>query len=250
MSLDIWVLALLALAGALAGFIDAIAGGGGLIALPVLLSVGVPPISALATNKMQSVVGTIVAAFTYWRRGFVSLRALLPAIAATFAGSLLGVLSIKSIDTGFLTTAMPVALVAIAGYFLFAPRLSDNDRAARLNFAAFVPFFGFSIGFYDGLFGPGTGAFFTMAFVALFGLGMTRASAHTKVLNVTSNLAALALFIPAGDVLWPAAGAMIVGQTIGARVGALTGIRFGARLIRPLVIIVSVVLAVRLLLVR
>lgn len=244
--LELWQLVALAGVGALAGFVDAVAGGGGMIALPALLSFGVPPVAALATNKMQSVIGTGIAAMTYWRRGFVSLGRMVPPIAATFAGSFIGAFTVKSIDTGFLQYAVPVALIAIAAYFLFAPKLSDEDRTTRLDFKLFVPLFGFLIGFYDGIFGPGTGSFFTAAFVLLFGLGVTRASAHTKVLNFTSNLAALALFIPSGDVLWPAALCMAAGQVFGGYIGALTGIRFGVRLIRPFIVVVSIILAVRL----
>lgn len=247
--LEPWVLVGLAGVGMLAGFVDAIAGGGGLIGVPALLIAGLSPIGALATNKMQGAVGTAVAAVTFWRRGFVSLRSLVVPIAATYAGSLSGAFLVKSIDTSRLSVAIPVALIAASIYFLLAPKLSDEDRAARLPFRLFVPAFGFLIGFYDGAFGPGTGSFFTVAFIALFGLGVTRASANTKVLNLTSNLAALTLFIPAGDVVWTAAIAMAGGQVLGGYLGARTGIRFGARLIRPLVIVVSLALALRLLLV-
>ncbi len=106
------------------------------------------------------------------------------------------------------------------------------------------------VGFYDGLFGPGTGSFLTMGFVALFGLGVTRAAGNTKIINLASNLGALALFIPSGDVLWPAALAMAVGQLAGGYLGALTGIRFGAKIIRPLVIVVSLILAAKLIFMR
>ena len=245
-------LTLLALAGAgmLAGFVDAIAGGGGLIALPALLAAGVRPIAALGTNKVQGVIGTAMAATTYWRRGYVSLRALALAIPATFAAAFLGAFVVKQIDVSVLSLAVPVALVAIALYFLLAPRLGDEDRHARLGWTGFVPVLGMAVGFYDGIFGPGTGSFLTMGFVALFGLGVTRAAGNTKIVNLASNLGALALFIPSGDVLWPAALAMAVGQLAGGYLGALTGIRFGARLIRPLVVVVSLILAGRLLLVR
>jgi uncharacterized membrane protein YfcA len=245
-------LVLLALAGVgvLAGFVDAIAGGGGLIALPALLSAGLPPIAAFATNKVQSAMGTSIAAFTYWRKGFIDLRMLLPAMLVTFAGSYIGAFVVKRVDTTILQYAVPVALILIAAYFMFAPRLTDADSHARLNFNVFVPLMGFGIGFYDGLFGPGTGSFLTMGFVALFGLGVTRAAGNTKVLNLMSNLGALALFVPAGDVVWPAAAAMAVGQLAGGYLGAMTGIRFGAKLIRPLVVIVSVILALRLLVFR
>lgn len=246
--LEFWQLVVLAAVGALAGFVDAVAGGGGLIALPALLSVGLPPVAALATNKVQSVVGTFAAAFTYWRGGYVGLLALAPGIVATFIGSYLGALTIKAIDASALEVAVPVAVIAVALYFTFSPSITDVDRTARLKFALFVPLFGFVIGFYDGVFGPGTGSFFMLVFVALFGLSAVRASAHTKVLNVTSNLAALALFIPAGDVVWSAGLAMAAGQVMGGYLGARAGIRYGAKIIRPLVIVVSVALAARLLL--
>lgn len=248
--LDPIVLVALGGAGLLAGFVDAIAGGGGLIALPALLAVGVPPVAALGTNKVQSVIGTGIAAITYWRKGFVSLRSVLLAVAAAFAAAFIGALVVKQVDTSMLRIAVPLALVPIALYFLLAPRLSDEDRRTRLPFATYVPVMGAVVGFYDGGLGPGTGSFLTMGFVALFGLGLTRAAGHTKVLNLASNLGALALFIPSGDVLWPAAAAMAVGQLVGGYLGALTGIRFGARLIRPLVVIISLALAVRLLFFR
>jgi uncharacterized protein len=216
-----------------------------MLSLPALLSAGLPPVAALATNKMQSVVGTFMAVTTYWRRGFVDLRSLVPAIALTFAGSFLGALTVSRIDTSLLNVAVPVALIGIALYFLFAPSLSDADRAARLR-AGFIPLMGFLIGFYDGIFGPGTGSFFTIGFVLLFGFGLTRATGSTKALNFTSNLAALAIFIPQGAVIWPVALFMALGQIIGAYIGARTGIRYGAKVIRPLVVVVSIGMAIRL----
>ena len=245
--LDPLILLALAAVGMLAGFVDAVAGGGGLIGIPALLFAGLPPVAALATNKFQGVVGTAMAAVTYWRRGYVDLRSLVPAILLTFAGSLCGALIVRKIDTSLLTAAVPIALIAIALYFLFAPNLNDKERDPRLPFAPFVPLMGLVIGFYDGIFGPGTGSFMTIAFVTLFGLGLTRATGHTKVLNFTSNLAALVIFIPAGDVVWPAAIAMAIGQLLGGYIGARTGIRFGAKIIRPLVVVVSITLALKLL---
>ncbi|RDE07988.1 TSUP family transporter [Pelagibacterium lacus] len=245
---DLWVLLLLGGVGVLAGFVDAVAGGGGLITIPVLLSSGLSPVGALATNKAQSIVGTTAAAITYWRKGYVSLLALVPAIAAAFAGSLLGAAAVKQVDTAALEIAVPVAVIAVALYFTFSPSIRDADGTAHLSFSRFVSVFGFVIGFYDGLFGPGAGSFFMLAFIALFGLSAARASAHTKVLNVTSNLAALVFFIFAGDVVWPVAIVMAMGQVAGGYLGALTGIRFGAWVIRPLVIVVSLALAIKLLL--
>jgi uncharacterized membrane protein YfcA len=239
------LLLILAGVGLLAGFVDAIAGGGGLLTVPALLLAGLPPVGALATNKLQSAVGTAMATATYWRGGFVALRPLLPAIGATFAGSFAGALLVEHVDVTRLAVAIPLLLIPIAGYFLFAPRLADSDAAARLPFARFVPVMGCLVGFYDGAFGPGTGSFLTLGFVLLFGLGLTRAAAHTKVLNLTSNLAALALFIPSAQVIWPIALVMALGQLAGGYLGALTGIHFGSRLIRPLIVLVSIALAAR-----
>jgi len=246
-SLDLLTLVALGFVGLLAGFVDAIAGGGGLIAIPALLAAGVPPIAAFGTNKVQSVIGTIIAAGTYWRRGYVSFHALRFAIPLTFAGAFLGALVVKQVDVKLLSYAIPVALIAVALYFAFAPKLSDEDSHERLAFATFAPLMGAVVGFYDGLLGPGTGSFMTLGFVTLFGLGLTRAAGNTKVLNLTSNLGALALFIPSGDVVWPVAGVMIVGQIAGGYLGAVTGIRFGARVIRPLVVVVSIGMALKLL---
>jgi len=245
--LELEVLLALAAVGVAAGFVDAVAGGGGLLALPALLSTGMPPVAALATNKLQGSVGTGTAVLTYARRGFVDFPRFALAVALTFAGSFLGALAVKSIDTSALETIVPIALILIAGYFLIAPSIGDESRAARLAVPVFAPVMGFVIGFYDGIFGPGTGSFFTVGFVVLFGLGITRATAHTKLLNFTSNIAALALFIPAGDVVWPAALAMAAGQMTGGYLGAVTGIRYGSRFIKPVVVTVSVVMAIRLL---
>lgn len=247
MELELFALLFLAGAGFLAAFLDAIAGGGGLISLPALLSVGVPPISALATNKMQSVVGTTVAAITYWRRGYIKLTALIVPIILTLFGSIIGAATAKSMDTNVLNLLVPILLIGVSVYFMFSPKLSDETRSEKLQFAVFAPVMGFTVGFYDGIFGPGTGSFFIAGFVTLFGLGLTKAVGNTKVLNATSNLAALMFFILAGDVVWIAGGVMIIGQIAGGYLGARTGMRFGAKLIKPLIVIISMTMAVRLL---
>lgn len=246
--LDPLILLALAGVGFLAGFVDAVAGGGGMLSVPALLSVGLPPVAALATNKMQSVIGTAMAVTTYWRRGYVELKTLLPGLLLAFAGSAIGALIVSRVDTSLLNLAVPIALIAIALYFLFAPKISDADRAARLSFDKFVPLMAFVIGFYDGIFGPGTGSFFSIGFVLLFGLGLTRATGNTKALNLMSNSAALVIFIPMGHVVWPVAVVMAIGQIVGGYIGARTGIRYGAKVIRPLIVVVSIAMAVKLLL--
>lgn len=248
--LDLSILAIMACVGVVTGFVDAVAGGGGLIGLPALLSLGMSPIAALATNKLQGALGTAVATYTYWRGGYIKIRQLAPSIVATFIGAYLGAFAVKSIDTSLLGSLVPMALIAIALYFIFAPKLTDADKIARLNIVIFAPLLGFVIGFYDGIFGPGTGSFFTIGFVSLFGMGVVRASANTKMLNFTSNIASLALFIPAGNVVWTVALAMGAGQMFGGYLGAKTGIKFGAKFIKPLVVVICVVMAARLLFMR
>lgn len=245
--LDPLILLALAGVGFLAGFVDAVAGGGGMLSVPALLSVGMPPVAALATNKMQSVIGTTMAVITYWLRGYVELKSLLPSLLLAFAGGSTGALVVSRIDTSLLNIAVPIALIGIALYFLFSPKLSDADRTSRLSFNRFVPVMAFIVGFYDGVFGPGTGSFFSIGFVLLFGLGMTRATGNTKALNLMSNAAALVVFIPMGQVVWPVALVMAVGQIAGGYIGARTGIRYGAKVIRPLIVVVSIAMAIKLL---
>jgi uncharacterized membrane protein YfcA len=244
--LDPLVLVALAGAGLLAGFVDAIAGGGGMIALPALLAAGVPPVAALATNKLQSVIGTAAAATTYWRKGFVSLKTLAFAIACTFAAAFAGAFVVKQVDTSLLQVAVPVALIAIALYFLFAPRLTDEDRHARLRFAVFVPVMGAIIGFYDGIFGPGTGAFLVFLFVSLLGYAFLQASAKARIVNLATNLGALLVFIPQGAPLWRLGLLMGAANVAGGWVGAHTAIRKGSRFVRAVFLVVVAGLVLRL----
>ncbi len=134
--------------------------------------------------------------------GYVDFKQLGMAIITTFVGSMIGAFAATRMDTDILLVLVPILLIGVAAYFLFSPRLSDDARAERLNFVMFAPLMGFTIGFYDGIFGPGTGSFFTAGFVTLFGFGLTRAVGSTKVLNATSNAAALMFFIFAGEVVW------------------------------------------------
>lgn len=246
MELGLDVIALLAAFAFVAGAIDAIAGGGGLITIPALLAAGVPPVSALATGKLQATFGTASAVLTFYRKGHVDLRRFaLPTLGA-FTGAALGAYVLSLVDPAFLQGVIPLMLVAMAVYFTFAPRMSDDDRHSYLGPTA-LGFVAALIGFYDGFFGPGTGSFFTTALVALFGLGLMRAVAHAKLLNLASNLAALIVFIAGGHVLWLVGGVMAVASVAGGQLGAHATMRFGARVARPLLIVMCLALTARLL---
>lgn len=248
MTLDIINLILLFLTGLGAGCVDAIAGGGGLISVPILLATGITPAQTLATNKLQSAIGTSMACYSYWRHGLIHLSALKLPIFFTFIGSTLGSLTVQYIDSSALESIIPYLLIAFALYFFFSPRISDDDSQQRITLPVFGFLIGSSIGFYDGFFGPGTGSFFAMAFIVLLGFNLRRATANTKVLNLTSNLAALAMFILGGHVIWTIGLTMAAGQIIGARLGACLAVNRGAKLIKPVLVVVSIIMSVKLLL--
>jgi len=244
--LDI-LLILVAVAG-MAGLVDAIAGGGGLLALPALLWAGLPPVQALATNKLQGSFGTLTASYNYIRRGEIDVARLRIPILLTFIGSASGTLAVQRLGSNLLEQIVPSLLIAFALYFLFSPRIGDRDAQHRISHGLFGLLIGFGVGFYDGFFGPGTGSFFAAAFVLLLGYNLRRATAGTKILNFTSNIASLIFFALAGEVVWQVGLPMGLAQMAGAWIGSHLVIRHGTRLIRPLLVIVSLAISLRLLL--
>ncbi|KQT83090.1 TSUP family transporter [Aurantimonas sp. Leaf443] len=231
----------------LAGFVDSIAGGGGLVTIPALLIAGLDPITAIGTNKLQGLFGSGSASLAYARRGHVSPREVGAAALISFAGAVLGALLALVMPLDLLEAALPFLLVAIALFFAFKPGLSDKDAERRISPAAFALFVVPLIGAYDGLFGPGTGSFFMLAFVTLAGYGILRATAHTKILNFASNCGGFLVFAAFGSILWKVGLAMGLAQFLGARLGASLAMRLGAGLIRPLLVIVCLALATKLL---
>jgi uncharacterized membrane protein YfcA len=232
----------------LAGLIDAIAGGGGLITVPLLLWVGLSPVEALATNKAQAVWGSFAATANFVRQRTIDLRTAIWAVACTFGGAASGALLVQHLGSDLLARLVPLLLIAFALYFLFSPRVSDIDSEHRISTNAFALTIGTAVGFYDGFFGPGTGTFFAMAYVALLGYGLRRATAHAKLLNFTSNLAALLFFLIGGHVIWTLALIMAAGQLAGGWLGAHLVLRHGAPLIRPVLVIASLAVSLKLLL--
>lgn len=240
------LLALLCLAAFCAGFVDSIAGGGGLITVPAMLIAGIPPLQTLGTNKVQSMFGAASATLAYSRKGHVNLREQLPMAMMAVMGGALGAALATIVPGDVLRALMPVLLVAIALYFAFKPNLNDLDTHRRITPFAFGMTFVPLIGFYDGVFGPGTGSFFMLSFVTLAGFGMLKATAHTKLLNLGSNIGALIVFASFGATLWTIGLMMGVCQFLGAQVGSRLAMRTGAKLIKPLLVVVCIAFAIKL----
>jgi uncharacterized protein len=229
-----------------AGFVDSIAGGGGLLALPSLLLAGLDPVSALATSKLQGTFGTASATHTFWKKGLLKPRDHILEIVTVFIGSALGVLCVSIVPTELLEQAIPPVLIVIAIYFALSNRVSVHASKSLLPLAAFSFAIGPMIGFYDGVFGPGTGSFFMLALTSLFGFGLIEATARTKLLNLTSNGSALLFFALGGHMVWTVGLAMGLAQIAGAQIGARVAIANGAKVIRPLLVLMCIAMAIRL----
>ncbi|KLU16740.1 MULTISPECIES: sulfite exporter TauE/SafE family protein [Xenorhabdus] len=230
-----------------AGFIDSIAGGGGLLTIPALLSMGVSPVQALATSKLQAIGSSFSASLYFIRRGVVDLRSQRFAIFMTIIGAMLGALLVQFVSPDFLRYLLPALVIIIGLYFLLVPNIGAEDRQRRLGPMAFGCLAGCGIGFYDGVFGPGTGSFFALSYVMLCGYNLAKATAHAKVLNLASNIGALGFFVLGGQILWLAGVVMLVGQIIGARLGASLVLSKGKKLIRPLLVTISFLMSIKLL---
>ena len=239
---QLWHLPLLFATGLVAGFADAIAGGGGLITLPVLLNLGMDPKSALGTNKLQATFGSGSAAVHFARAGTVALRDCKRGFAFTFIGAALGTLLVQQLPRDVLAHAIPVLLVLAAVYFLLKPNPGVTDAPPRLSRGWFDAGFGLVLGFYDGFFGPGTGTFWAMVFVLGLGFNLTKATGYTKVMNFASNLSSLLFFLVGRNVLFVPGLTMGLGQLLGARLGSRTVVAKGVKFIRP--IFISMVLAI------
>ena len=240
-------LALLFLAGFAGGFIDAIAGGGGLITMPALLAAGLPPQIALGTNKFQASCGTVIAVWRYAVAGLMKTPWLWLAVLLSFLASMGGAFAVSVMSKDLLKQLIPWMLAAVAVYTALNRRFGIHQGTAKLSPVLFAALFGSAIGFYDGFFGPGTGSFWTVALVALLGLDLRHATGYTKAANLASNLGSLAIFLANGSVHFLVGGVMIAGQLLGARLGSGMVIRRGAAFIRPVFLAVVFAMTLKLL---
>ena len=220
----------------MAGFVDAIIGGGGLILLPALFGVypSMAPATILGTNKAGAVWGTALAALQYARKVELPWATLLPAMAAALAGSALGAWVVTLIDPAGLKRALPVLLGLVLAYTLWRKDLGQ-DHTPRWHGTAQAwagAGIGLVIGFYDGVFGPGTGSFLVFALVRLLGWDFLHASAGAKILNTGSNASALVLFAFSGHVWWQLAAVLALANMVGSLLGTRLALRHGSGLIR------------------
>ena len=236
------VVALLGLAGFLAGWIDAVVGGGGLIQLPALL-LGVPgatPAQVLATNKFGSIWGTATSSVTYYRRVRPDLRTALPMAGVAYVGAVVGALIGLHIPKTAFYPIILVMLISVGAYTLLTPSLGEATvlRFSGHRHTVFAMLTGFVIGVYDGALGPGTGSFLVFALVGLMGYAFLEASAKAKIANFATNLGALTVFIPGGHVMWGIGAVMATTNLLGGYVGARTAVAQGSRFIRIVFVVV------------
>lgn len=239
------LLFILFLVAILAGFLDTLAGGGGLITMPALMISGVPPLAALGTNKLQGSVGTATSTFMMLKHGRIKWHEVKVIMLFSFIGSALGSIAVQFINTDTLSYAIPIALLFIAIYFIISPMPSHIDTTPRLSKKMYqysvVPL----IGGYDGMFGPGTGSFFSLAGVSLRGHSLVNATAFAKSLNFSSNIASLIIFMFAGQVVLLFGIVMMFGQAIGAWLGSHYLFKINPTYLRLLVVLMSVSMLIK-----
>jgi uncharacterized membrane protein YfcA len=247
---DLSTVLLLCLAAGFAGWVDAVSGGGGLIQLPALLLAfpGAAPVAVLATNKLASICGTSASAATYYRRVRPDLRTALPMAAIALVGAVLGALCASVLPGRVFRPLVLVLLVAVAAYTVARPTMGAVQElrwgGRRHHLAAGLG--GFALGFYDGIFGPGTGSFLVILLVGLLGYSFLQASAKARIVNLGTNLGALLVFVPQGAPMWRLGLAMGACNVGGAWLGAHTAIRRGAGFVRVVFLVVVAALVLRL----
>jgi uncharacterized membrane protein YfcA len=237
------------LASGLAGFVDAIVGGGGLVLAPALFAVypAAPPATLFGTNKGAAVWGTAWATVQYARRVTMVWTTLVPAAVAALACSFAGAWLVTQVPATGLRRALPFILLLVLVYTLARKDLGSQHQpgdCARCE-ALKATLIGAGVGFYDGFFGPGTGSFFVFLFVRVLGYDFLHASAAAKLLNTATNVAALTLFASTGHVWWPVAATMAVANVAGSLLGARLALRHGAGFVRHVFIVVVGALIVR-----
>ncbi|WP_241613882.1 TSUP family transporter [Rosenbergiella epipactidis] len=231
----------------LAGFIDAIAGGGGLIAMPAFLLAGISPVLALGTNRLQATIGELTSLIVYKKNGLLENTGLLRGAFWSAIGAIIGSIIATKMSKEFLQLLLPILMLLILIYTVFSKKIRSNTPQHKvLSTSVFMCVMGLILGFYNGFFGPGTGSLWVIAFISLMGCTIKQASIFSKPLNFTSNLVSLIYFIFVGKVIFLLGFVMAAGQIIGASFGSKMVISNGDKIIRPLFITVVTIMTVKL----
>lgn len=238
-SFSIELLSILFIVAVVAGLLDTLAGGGGLISIPALIISGVPPLAALGTNKLQGSVGTATASFMMLKKKKVEWHEVKYLMLSAFIGATIGTVIIQFVDTQVLSFVIPVVLVFIATYFLISPVPTASVRP-KLSESKYKKTVVPAIGCYDGMFGPGTGSFFALSGVSCRGQDLISSTAVAKPLNFSTNIASLFVFLVAGQIVWVIGILMMVGQMIGAWIGSHFLLKINPVYLRGLVVVMCV----------
>ncbi|QIZ77198.1 TSUP family transporter [Ferrimonas lipolytica] len=249
LALSLEVISALAAVAFVAGFVDAIAGGGGLLTIPALLTAGLPPHLALGTNKLAASFGSATAGWTFYKKQLFTPAFWKRSVIGTFIGAAAGTLFVSVVSVDWLDKLLPLLIMGIAIYTLFGPNPKEEQnqlpkRDNKLFRTQWIQ--GLSIGFYDGFAGPGTGAFWTVSNMMLYRINIMLSSGLARSMNFVSNATSLGFFIALGHVNFGIGIAMGVALMGGAWLGAHSAIRFGSRFIRPVFITVVMIIAAKL----
>ncbi|MCY6485104.1 TSUP family transporter [Clostridium aestuarii] len=235
----------LCVAGFLASFVDSIAGGGGIISVPAFLAAGVPAHLALGTNKFCSTTASFTSSLKFAKSKKVNFNLLKYLIPFTFLGAVLGVNTVLKVDESFLQTLVLILVLSVGVYSVFSKSLGMENKfkkATKLNVCLGI-ILAFSLGFYDGFFGPGTGSFLIFGLIKIFGFDFVQAAGNAKFLNFISNIASLILFAIHGEIYYALGIPMIIFMILGARLGTSLAINKGSKLIKPIFITMSLLVA-------
>jgi len=228
-----------------AGFIDTLAGGGGLITIPALILTGIPPLLALGTNKFQAFIGSGTASLMMLIKKKVTFSEVKYLMLMAFIGSIIGTICVQFIDVTLLSFVIPIVLLLIGIYFIFMPKASDIDAEPKMSETTYkftaVPF----IGFYDGMFGPGTGSFLSLSAIALRGMELIKATAMAKTMNFATNLGSVIVFLIYGQVIFTVGVLMMIGQALGAYIASNFLLKINPKHLRIIVILMCFIMLVK-----
>ncbi|MEH6558730.1 MAG: TSUP family transporter [Oceanicoccus sp.] len=238
---------MLTVVGFVSGFINAVAGGGGLLVLPLMLWLGIPPVTALATGKFQAVFGTLSSSINYFRNGLIDFKSLWPVMFFSMIASACGTMIVLQLGNNVLENILPYFLIGISLFTWLSPNVSDIETAPLFANKFFRWSVGVMIGFYGGFFGPGVGAIAALAFSVLLGQKLRSATAHAKPVVLIANTVSVLIFLVDGNVLFTVGISMALAQIVGAYFGSNLAMKKGAAVIRPLLVVTTIGIAIKLL---